>query len=152
MGRTITAVVAGYLTMFVLVFVSFSAAYLLLGPDGSFLPGTYDVTTTWIIVSLPLSLIAAVIGGLVCALVAPTPAAPRVLAALVLVLGIAMAVPVLTGGSTAPNIRASDVGNLEAMMQGRQPVWVALLSPLIGAVGALLGARLQRRGSTGARP
>jgi hypothetical protein len=38
--------------------------------------------------------------------------------------------------------RGADVGRFEAMEKARQPGWLALLDPLIGASGVLLGRRL----------
>lgn len=37
------------------------------------------------------------------------------------------------------------MSNLEAMTNARQPVFVAVANPVIGAAGVLLGARLVRR-------
>ena len=91
MLRTVLAVIAGYLVMFVCVFVSFTAAYLLMGADGAFLPGSYEVSLTWLAASFVLGLLAALVGGIVCAKIAPAGRAPDVLAVLVLVLALASA-------------------------------------------------------------
>ena len=138
-------VILGYLVMFVIVFLTFSGAFLLLGVERTFQPASYDVTMTWNVVSVVLSLVAAAVGGLVCVVVAKSPTGPRALAALVLLLGLVMAVPVLTG-PPAPPTRGPEVGNTEAMMNARQPVWAALANPFIGAFGVLLGARLKNGG------
>jgi hypothetical protein len=74
--------------------------------------------------------------------IAKKQAGPRALAALVLLLGLLMAVPVLTG-APATATRGPEVGNTEAMMNARQPVWAAIANPFIGAFGVLLGARLK---------
>jgi hypothetical protein len=97
----------------------------------------------WVVVSIVLSLFAAVAGGLVCAIVAKSPWGPKALAALVIVLGLALAVPVLTAGPPTAT-RGPEVSNTEAMMNARQPVWLALVNPFIGAIGVLLGARFKR--------
>lgn len=144
MLRSIGAVLAGYAVMFVLVFLSFSGLYLTIGPDGAFVPGTYDVSALWLVCSTVLNIVAALAGGLVCALVARGGKAAGALAALVLLLGLLMAIPVLK----APQVsepRSAAVPNMEAMMKARTPVWVALLNPVIGAVGALAGAALRRQ-------
>lgn len=144
MGRLIGGVVAGYLLIFVLVFVSFSLGYLVVGVDGAFQPGTYDVSALWILISFALGFGAAVAGGVVCAAIARTPTGPRSLAVVVLVLGFLLAIPVVLGASEAPAVREASVGALAAMQNARQPVWIALLNPIVGAVGVLLGGGLRR--------
>lgn len=143
MLRTIGAVIGGYVVMFVLVFTTFSAAYLTLGADGAFHPGTYDVSVLWLAMSTVLSVLAAVAGGLVCAIISRGGKGPPALAILVFVLGLAMAAPV-TLSPPSSEARSADVPNMEAMMKAKSPVWVALLNPMIGAVGVLAGARLRR--------
>jgi hypothetical protein len=96
MGRAIASIILGYVLMAVLVFVTFSAAYLVMGPDGSFKPGSYDISATWLITSIVLSIVAAVAGGYVCAAVARSVKPARILAVVVVVLGLAMAFPALT--------------------------------------------------------
>jgi hypothetical protein len=140
--RIAGGVVVGYLVIFAIVFVTFSGAFYLLGVERTFQPGSYDVTMIWNIVSVVLGLVAAMVGGVVCLVIARSQTGPRALAALVLLLGLIMAVPVLTG-PPAPATRGPEVGNTEAMVQARQPVWAALANPFIGAFGVLLGARLK---------
>ncbi len=143
MFRSIAAVVVGYLVMFLLVFTLFTAAYLAMGTEAAFTPGTYEVSTLWVVISFVLGLVAALVGGYVCAAIARRGKAPLALAALVLGLGLLFAIPVLTAPkASAP--RAGGVPNLEAMQNARTPGWVALLNPFVGAVGVLLGARLKR--------
>jgi hypothetical protein len=146
MMRAGASVVLGYVVMFVVVFATFTLAYLVLGPEGSFQPGSYEVSGAWIIVSIVLSIAAAVLGGLACAVVAKSPTPPKVLAGIVLVLGLIMAVPVLTQSDVEQKARSGEVGNLEAMQNAAQPGWIALLNPVLGAVGVLVGAGLKRRG------
>lgn len=43
-----------------------------------------------------------------------------------------------------PQVREASAGNLEAMTNARQPGWVAVLNPIIGAIGVMLGARLKK--------
>lgn len=149
MVRAILGVILGYVVMFTAVFATFSGAYLAMGADAAFKPESYDVTPLWIAVSLVLGLGAALVGGWICAMVSRGGRAPLVLAGVVLVLGLAMAIPVLTGSAPeGPKVRTSDVGNMEAMQQAKQPDWITIVNPLIGAAGVLLGAR--RRKAAGA--
>ena len=140
--KNAAGVVLGYLTMVVLVMVGLSALYLGLGADRAFRPGSYDVSLLWSGISLVVGLVAAVVGGWVCARIAGTRAAVTSLAALVLVLGILFAVPSLMTGDVALAARGGEVGNWEAMQSAVTPLWVAILTPIVGAVGIFLGGRV----------
>ena len=145
MLRAILAVLVGYLVMSLAVFALFWVAYLALGPERVFQPGTYFVSAVWIAASLVVTLLAAVAGGYACAALGGSGAA-KGLAGLVLVLGLAFAIPVLDPAKDPrPIAREPNTPNLEAMTNGRQPVWVALSLPFIGAAGALVGASRAKR-------
>ena len=45
MARSIIAVIASYLVMFVLAFIAFTCAYLIVGSDVAFLPAIYEAST-----------------------------------------------------------------------------------------------------------
>ncbi|MBA3311935.1 MAG: hypothetical protein M3552_04625 [Planctomycetota bacterium] len=141
MLRAVLAVIAGYAVIFVCVFASFSTAYLLMGTAGAFRPESYEVSLLWLAVSFPLALIAAVIGGFVCAKIPRGGRAPLVLAGLVFAFGLLSAV-IEIQAAPAPAVRTAEVGVLEAMSQARQPTWVAWLNPFLGAAGILIGAKL----------
>lgn len=148
MGRIIGSVIAGYLAMFVLVFALFSLAYTVLGASGAFHPGSWDVAGSWVALTIVIGLAAAVVGGYICAAIARDRRGPLWLVALVIVLGLLFAIPVLTGGApAAAGPRPDAVPMFEAMSKAVQPTWVALLNPLLGAVGVLIGARLRGPGS-----
>jgi hypothetical protein len=151
MGRAIGSLVLGYVVMAVVVMMSFTLAWMALGADGSFAPGTYEVSAAWIGMSIVVGLIAAILGGLVCAAVAKNATPPKVLAAIVLVLGIGLAIPGL-GGDRTPAERPDEVSMREANTNAEQPAWILLLNPFIGAVGVLVGARLKGRGGSGSGP
>jgi uncharacterized membrane protein YfcA len=108
------------------------------------------VSAPWLIVSFVLSFVAAVLGGYVCALIAKSLKPPKVLTAVVLALGLVLAIPALmeSGGDSQP--RPETVDTVEAMQNAKQPPWVVLLTPFVGAVGVLLGAR-RRIGDGGGR-
>ncbi len=144
MLRTIGAVVLGYLAMALVVFVALSGAYLAVGADGAFRPGVYEVSALWIGISLVVGFGAALLGGVVARKVAGGARGPRVLAAVVFVLGLATAAPALRGDAGAAAPRTGEVGNIEAMQSARTPLVVLLLNPLIGAAGVLVGGRALR--------
>jgi hypothetical protein len=143
MLRIIASAIVGYLVVFLCLFALCTGAYLAMGTEAAFQPGSYQVTTTWIAVSLVLSFAAGIVGGFVSKLIARTQTGPRALAGLVLVLGLAMAAMVAMS-PPPPTERAASVPNMEAMMKAQTPVWVAVLSPLIGVAGVLLGGRLKK--------
>ena len=148
MLRIIGGVIVGYLSMFVVVFISLTAAYLGMGADRAFKPGLYEVTGLWLAVMFVVSIVAALVGGKVCAVIAKSSKAVFALAGLVLVLGLLSAIPTLTAPTGEPKPRTADVPNAEAMMSAKQPVWVALLMPVIGVVGTLAGGRVKSTSPT----
>lgn len=143
MVKTIAGVALGYIAMALLVFLLFTASYLALGTDKVFLPGSYQVSMLWVVLSIVVSFAAALVGGYVAAAVSRGTRAALVLACLVIVLGIIFAIPAL--GQPDPGARAGDVGNLAAMTNARPPAWTLLLNPIIGAAGVLVGSRLRKR-------
>ena len=97
----------------------------------------------WFVISFCLGFVAALVGGYTCATIAKSRRAVHVLAGLVFVIGIIVAVPVLTSGDPRTNVRTGDVSNTEAMTKARTPGWVALMNPLIGAVAVIVGAGIR---------
>ncbi len=144
MARKVLGVIAGYIVMALLVFVFLTGAYLGLGVDSAFKPGTYEVSMLWVIISCVVGLVAAIIGGLVCAAITRSKRAVQVLAGIVFVLGILVAIPAFTTADRRPLNRPASVPNLQAMRNARTPNWVALLNPFIGAAGVLIGSRLKK--------
>ena len=144
MVRAIVGVIVGYVVMTILIFLTFSAAYLGMGASRAFRPGAFDPSLFWIIISFFLSFVAALVGGYVCAAIAKSKRAAQILAGLVFIIGILVAIPVLTANDTRLNVRIGDVPNMEAMQKARTPGWVALMNPLIGAVGVMVGAGIRQ--------
>jgi hypothetical protein len=147
--RSLGGVVLGYLVMAVFVGLGLFFAYRIMGADVVFRPGVFEISGLWILTTIVLGLIAAVLGGYVCASVARTAGAPKMLAVVIIVLGVALALPAVRGD--APILpREGAVASSEAMWSARQPGWLVLLKPLIGAVGVLWGARLKEAGGPSA--
>jgi len=145
MLRKIIGVVAGYIAMAALIFILFTTLYLILGAEGAFQPGNYQASTTWLVLSTILGLIAAVIGGLVCVMIAKDHKAAIWLAGLVLVLGIILAIPSLNVPDEEMNkVREGNVDNIEAMQNAKQPPIALILNPIIGAIGVIAGSRLKK--------
>ena len=141
MVRFITAIVLGYLVMLIVVMGIFTVAYPMLGVDRLFEPGTYEAARGWIVLNFAIGLVAAMMAGSFCARTAPGTAAPIWLAAIVLVLGGLMAIPVVMSASTSRGgVRPPHITMSDAMAHAEQPLWVSLLNPLVGAAGILIGA------------
>ena len=145
MLRTVGAVVAGYVVLAVVVMASFPLLHVLLGADRVYLPQRFAPSGLWIALTSAIGLGAAIAGGATCAAIAKSPAAIRALAALVLAFGILAAVFTMRmAPAEATVVRTPDTPMSVSMQQTRQPVWVSLLNPLIGAAGVLIGGRLRR--------
>lgn len=144
MVRGIVGVIVGYVVMALIIFLTFSLAYLGMGTNRAFNPGSFDPSLFWIVISFFLGFVGALVGGYTCATIAKSKRAAQVLAGLVFVIGIIVAIPVLTSGDPRINVRTGDVSNMEAMTKARTPGWVALMNPLIGAVGVMVGAGLRQ--------
>jgi hypothetical protein len=143
MLRSILGAIAGYVIMFFSIFLLFSAAYLALGADGAFVPGQYDVSMTWVIVSFVLGFLAALVAGYSAAVIGKGMTAVKILAGIVLVLGIVSAIAISLS-PRSEGTRTADVPNLEAMSKAQTPLWVALINPLIGIAGVLVGGGLRK--------
>lgn len=144
MLRAILGVIVGYIAMAVVVIAAFSVAFIVIGNDRAFQPGTYDVTPLWLAIMFVVSLIAAVLGGVACSLIAKRGSkAPAGLAVLVVVLGAWSAYSSTTRPDPGP--RAADVPVFEAAQQAKQPLWVAAAIPVVGVVGVMVGAALTGR-------
>jgi hypothetical protein len=140
--RMLGSVVAGYVAIVLVVFAGLSLVWVLLGADRAFAPGTYAVTTTWILLSLVVGFIAALLGGRVSRRIAGTEAGPRSLAVVVVLLGILLAIPTFGADAAEMVARTGDTPMFEAIGLAKTPAWVNLLNPVIGAIGVLIGGKV----------
>ena len=145
MAKNILAAIAGYIAMFVAILVLFSLAFTVIGVEGSYREGTYNVSVLWIFVSLLLSFPVGMTGGYVTKMIAGNDQAVRILLGITIVLGLFFA-----SGSlfveTREITRPEAVGTMEAMMSSIQPLWVGLVVVVIHVAGVLYGARLRKEG------
>jgi MFS family permease len=145
MGRNILAVIVGYIISVVIVIASFSAVYSVMGEDWAFKEGVYEVTMGWITVMILVGILAAIFAGIVCGhLSKHSKGAVLSLMALIFVLGGAtfimiMVTPKPTGDDL---VRVPPTSLTDAPNKAQQPLWVAGLNPVIGAIGVMLGATL----------
>jgi len=154
MLRAIIGVIVGYALMAILVVITLYIAYSAMGSDGTFRPGTCEITLPWLLISLVLGLIAAIVGGLACAVIAEQPSkAPLVLAAIVLLLGAIMAIPAVSASADEPaKLRQGDLSFVQAREDAREPLSAVLLRPVVGCLGVLIGWRLRGPGDTSPKP
>ena len=141
MLRNILAAIVAYIAMAAALFALFSLLWLTLGPSRAFQPGSWEISGGWALGSVVLGLVAAYIGGRVCARVAHDARAATILIAIVLVLGVVTALMPL---EMAAGPRPDDVSMMEATAGARQPAWITWLNPLLGAVGVWFGSRRLR--------
>lgn len=141
MLRNILAAVVGYIAMAAVLFILFSLLWLALGPSRAFQPGSWEVSGGWALGSVVLGLVAAYVGGRVCARVAHDARGATILIGLVFVLGVITA---LMPVEVATGPRPDDVSMMEAGAGARQPAWFSWLNPVIGAVGVWFGSKKLR--------
>ena len=146
MLRSTLGVIVGYIVMFILQVATFMTIYSLMGPNWSFRPASYDASTRWTVMQFGVILVTTIIAGLICAAIARGGKAPLVLAAVVLVLGLALAfASTALRPADTHEIRTGNVPNMEAMSKARHPAWVIFLGPVIGAIGVVIGGKLKRQ-------
>ncbi len=147
MIRSIAAVIVSYITMFVLNILGFFALYTIVGASHAFKPRSFLASNRWILMGVAVMFLSAVIAGLICAAIARGGKAAVGLAALILVVGLLIAIPAMNKArANAGMVRVGDVSLAEAMEKAYWPVWAPFTFPFISAVGALLGANLKKRG------
>ncbi|HET8769829.1 MAG TPA: hypothetical protein VFM71_02490, partial [Gemmatimonadaceae bacterium] len=69
---------------------------------------------------------------------------PQVLAGLVIIIGLMSIIPAMSMEPTVAT-RAGDMPMMEAIAQARTPMWLMILNPIIGAIGALIGGNALKR-------
>lgn len=144
MGRTVAAVIVGYLFFMVAIFCVFTGLYLLMGTERVFEAGIYKPTMIWLAAMLVVSFIIGMASGVVARTIDKFGKGPLGLAVLMVVMGMLFAIPVFSA-PTAPQPRAANVPNMEAMTHAQTPLWVALLNPLLSAVGVVAGAKVKEK-------
>lgn len=145
MLRSILGVVVGFIAAALVVSAGFAAGVFGPGLNWILEPGAYDATTTWSLISVTIGLAGAIVGGLVCALIARRSFAPKVLAALLLLLGLAGAGISLMADRPDPGPRPADEAMADTLAKLEEPTWVAVTNSIAGFAGVLVGSSLVRR-------
>lgn len=149
MVRAILAVVVAYIAMAILVIAVFSGIWFGLGPDRLLQPGSFKGNLPFSIAAPTITVLGAIFGGWLCARIGRGGKPAIALAAVVLLLGGAMAYFTLQKPFPAdPRDPAMTVKQI--MEIGREPTWLAIFNPIGGAVGVLIGGlALARRREPG---
>lgn len=142
MLRSILGGIAGYIVLFIIIFALFSAAFIAMGPDKAFEPGTYAVSTTWIAASITLGTLASIIAGFVASMISK--GAVKVLAVIILVLGSMVAIMIAVSPKV-DQVRPANVSNLEAMSNAKEPLWLTVVNPVASIIGVFIGGSLRKR-------
>lgn len=140
MLRIIAGIIVGWIVMAILVMAVFFIAWLALGNDGTFQQNSYWTTSTFNIAVLAGGTIAAIVGGLACALIARNAKAALALAAIVTAIGIVTAVMEMK--KPDPPARTGEVTMQDIATHGKEPTWFAFSKVILSAAGIVIGARL----------
>jgi hypothetical protein len=143
MLRPILGVIVSYAFLFLLWTALFLGAYALLGPERAFQPDSYEVSTFWLVLSGVITFFGAIAAGYLCALIGRSTRACQVLAFVVFLIAILLCIKAMRRDVGGLHVRAGDVTMVEAVQLAVSPTWMHLLSPIIGAAGVLLGARMK---------
>lgn len=145
MLRSIAAVIVCYIIMFVFIFVAFASLVFSLGIDGLLKPGSFQGGLLITIAAPSITIIAGLIGGWLCAKIAGgggRGSKPVIaLAVVTLVVGAVSAAVTLQKPYPA-DPRPADMTLEQFMAVGREPTWVAVSNPIIGAIAVLIGGCL----------
>jgi hypothetical protein len=139
--KNVLAAIVGYVGMAFAVFALFSLLWMILGPSGSFSPGSWEVSGVWAAGSVVVGLLAAYLGGLACARLAHDRKAVWILIGIVVALGVYTA---LIPMEVAAGPRPDEVSMMEATTSARQPGWLTWLNPVLGVLGVWFGSRRLR--------
>ncbi len=139
--RTFGSVLLGYITLFVLVFVSYTVLYSVLGDEGAFIAKSYAVSTPWLTVSLGLSFLSALIAGILTNKMGGDDASIWLIVVIVL-LGIALGVMNL--GAPPAGERSASVPPMEAMAKAVTPAWATFVNSALTAIGSAVGWKLAK--------
>ena len=147
MLKSILAIIASYIVMFVLFMAIFFGCYFALGIERVFQPDSYEVSTLWVILTLVIAFLVTIFAGYVCAAISGSWRTCQVFAFIVFLLALWQCFAGMRRNSEGPNVRAGEVTYLEAIGHAVAPTWLHIVNPLINGAGVLLGARMKRRRS-----
>ncbi len=133
MLRNLGAAVLGYVAMVVVVVVLGLIMALVVGGGGALIAGTIVV-----------NLVAAILGGIVCAKVAADGRGVLILMAAIVLIAVALAV--MPDAPVGEMMQGAEGEMADMMDDFEQPAWMTWANPLLGILGVYLGGRLVKKG------
>lgn len=143
MLRSVLGAIVGYVAMVVVVMAGIGLAWVGLGAEGAFAGEEPHPSNLWMVSNLVGGFIAALAGGLVALKSGRSQRAVKILAGLVLGLGLVVALlaPSSEVSGKSLNKPVAELSFMEAGEYAQQPSWYNWLIPLVGVAGVLLGGR-----------
>lgn len=140
MFRAIIGVIVGYVFMGAAVWGFHAASEAFILEDATAPP------TWWVAADLAAALVIAIMAGVIVPAIAPSPRniPVKVLAGIVLVLGLVFAVMLLMAGEEMAEAAGGD--------EYLPPTWYNFSMPVLGCVGVLIGGGLKRKPGAAAPP
>ena len=148
MLKSIVAIIVSYLVVFVLFSVVFIGLYFALGVERVFQPDSYEVSTLWLVLTMAGSFFGWMFGGWLCVAISKNLRVGQVFALIVFVLTAITCLSQLSRESEGPHVRAGEVTFFETLGREVTPRWFHFVNPVLSLAGALVGARMKRRGDT----
>lgn len=140
MLRIIAGIIVGFIVMVVGVMATFIITMAVMGLDQIVQEDSYWTTNTFNTIVLIGGTISAIIGGLVCGLIARHALAGFALAAVILAMGVGSFVA--NSNKPDPPTRTEPVTMEDLSQHGKEPTWFAISKTILGAVGVIVGASL----------
>lgn len=138
MLRSIVAVVVTYIAMTVLIMGLFAGLWFGLGPDRLLQPGSWKGNLFFSIAAPAITVVVGLFGGWMCAKIGRGRKPVMALGGLVLVVGLIVAYFTLQKPYPA-DPREPGLTMQQMMEKGREPTWLAILNPILGAATVLIG-------------
>ena len=149
MLRIIAGIIVGFIVMVILVMATFGITIAALGIEKTVQPGSYWTTNTFNIIVLIGGFIAAIIGGLVCGMIARNSMAAFALVAILLATGIGSVIADMNRPD--PPARTAPATLEDISRYGKEPMWFAFSKIVFGAVGVLIGSSMVKKRRPAAR-
>jgi hypothetical protein len=143
MLKSVAGIVLGYIVMAIFGFATLTGAYLGLGADRVFEPGSYVVSALWIALMIVITVISGFLGGLTCRAISKSRTTGLFFGAIVFVISFGFALPHIMKEQT-PVTRSGEVPNLQAMAMGQTPSWLCIVNPVLAGLAAVMGSRVKK--------
>src|SRR5438067_4451121 len=99
----------------------------------------------WIMLMLVIALLGTMFAGYLCAAIGKSWRTCQVFALIVFLLALIQCVAELRRSEDSPNVRAGEVGYVDAFRLAVAPFWLHFVNPIMTGGGVLIGARMKRR-------